>query len=174
MVIGRSDEQQNPSDSMAPTTPRHCLVLLGGTHLGQRPYAAQKAGHMTAIASNIRISPRLDLAPKGPFSNRVSLVNSLLLTSATVPGSRFSPRSEDIRRNIWSEAQALQCPQRAHVAFTRPNGLPRSQPAPSPRRATITSETRPGWILLKRGSGGRGLLGPAERLPRAPHAVQDY
>jgi hypothetical protein len=25
-----------------------------------------------------------------------------------------------IRRNIWSEAQALQCPQRACVAFTRP------------------------------------------------------
>jgi hypothetical protein len=72
---------------------------------------------------------------------------------------------KDIRRNIWFEAQALQCPQRAHVAVTRPNGLPRSQLAPSPRRATITSETRPGWILLKRGSGGRGLLGPAERLP---------
>jgi hypothetical protein len=43
------------------------------------------------------------------------------------------------RRNIWSEAQALQCPQRAHVERTRPNGLPRSWPAPSPRWATLTS-----------------------------------
>ena len=41
MVIGRSDEQQSPSDSMAFTTPRECLALLGGTHLGQRPCTAQ-------------------------------------------------------------------------------------------------------------------------------------
>ena len=41
MVIGRSDEQQSPSDSTAPTTPRNCLALLGGTHLGQRPCAVQ-------------------------------------------------------------------------------------------------------------------------------------
>ena len=41
MVIGRSDEQQSPSDLMAFTTPRECLALLGGTHLGQRPCAAQ-------------------------------------------------------------------------------------------------------------------------------------
>ena len=40
------------------------------------------------------------------------------------------------RRNIWSEAQALQCPQRAHLEYMRPNGLPRSLPAPSPRWAT--------------------------------------
>ena len=53
MVIGRSDEQQSPSDSMAFTTPRDCLALLGGTHLGQRSHAAQidrthdrnRAGH---------------------------------------------------------------------------------------------------------------------------------
>jgi hypothetical protein len=41
MVIGRSDEQLNPPDSMALTTPRECLVLLGGTHLGHRLSAAQ-------------------------------------------------------------------------------------------------------------------------------------
>ena len=41
MVIGRSDKQQSPSDSMAFTTPRECLALLGGTHLGQRPCAVQ-------------------------------------------------------------------------------------------------------------------------------------
>jgi hypothetical protein len=41
MVIGRSDEQQSPSDSLAFITPRECLALLGGTHLGQRSSAAQ-------------------------------------------------------------------------------------------------------------------------------------
>lgn len=41
MVIGRSDEQQSPPDSMAFTTPQKCLALLGGTHLGQRPRAAR-------------------------------------------------------------------------------------------------------------------------------------
>jgi len=172
MAIGRTDERQNPLIPVAETCRRVVWMSLADPIWASGHRLASKAGHMTAFEPT-PIS-RKTLEPYGPFSNRVSLVNSLLLTSATVPGSRFSPRSEDIRRNIWSEAQALQCPQRAHVAFTRPNGLPRSQPAPSPRRATITSETRPGWILLKRGSGGRGLLGPAERLPRAPHAVQDY
>jgi len=42
MVIGRSDEQQSPSDSLAFITPRECLALLGGTHLGQRSSAAQR------------------------------------------------------------------------------------------------------------------------------------
>ena len=75
MVIGRSDEQQSQPDSMALTTPRKCLALLGGTHLGQRSWAARKAGHMIAIASNTATFPRTRLAPKGPFSNRISIVN---------------------------------------------------------------------------------------------------
>jgi hypothetical protein len=33
------------------------------------------------------------------------------------------------------DAQALQCPQRAHTEYVRPNGHPRSLPAPSPRWA---------------------------------------
>src|SRR5919206_933781 len=55
------------------------------------------------------------------------------------------------RRNIWSEAQALQCPQRAHMEHMRPNGLPRSRPAPSPRRATLTSALTLGWISSRCG-----------------------
>ena len=50
--------------------------------------------------------------------------------------SRFSPRSGNSRRNIWSEARALQCPQRAYTEYAPPNGHPRSLPAPSPRWAT--------------------------------------
>lgn len=41
MVIGRSDKQQSPSHSMAFTTPRECLALLGRTYLGQQSCAAQ-------------------------------------------------------------------------------------------------------------------------------------
>ena len=55
---------------------------------------------------------------------------------AGAAGSRFSPRSGSSCRNIWSEAQALQCPQRAHTEYVSPNGHPRSLPAPSPRWAT--------------------------------------
>src|SRR5450756_134154 len=130
MAIGRTDERQNPLIPVAATCRRVVWMSLADPIWASGHRLASKAGHMTAFEPT-PIS-RKTLEPYGPFSNRVSLVNSLLLTSATVPGSRFSPRSEDIRRNIWSEAQALQCPQRAHVAFTRPNGLPRSQPAPSP------------------------------------------
>jgi hypothetical protein len=65
---------------------------------------------------------------------RMRNVYNLLLLHT--PRSRFSPRSGSSRRNIWSEAQALQCPQRAHTDYVRPNGHPRSLPAPSPRWAT--------------------------------------
>jgi hypothetical protein len=45
-----------------------------------------------------------------------------------------------VRRNIWSEAQALQCPQRARMIFDAAQGPPAQLPAPSPRRAIVTSE----------------------------------
>ena len=45
-----------------------------------------------------------------------------------------------IRRNIWFEARALQCSQRARIVFDAAQGPPAQPPAPSPRRATITSE----------------------------------
>jgi hypothetical protein len=38
----------------------------------------------------------------------------------------------------------------------------------------LTSETTLGWIQVKVSSAGRRLLGPAEWLPRPPHAVQDH
>src|SRR5690242_8560476 len=40
-----------------------------------------------------------------------------------------------IRRNIWSEVQALQCPQRARMVFYASQGPLSQPPAPSPRRA---------------------------------------
>jgi len=68
-----------------------------------------------------------------------------------------------IRRNIWSEAQALQCPQRACVIDTAQG--PRSQPpVPSPRWATITSVAKRGWISLKTSLGSHLQFRPAERF----------
>src|ERR1700722_9428270 len=78
-----------------------------------------------------------------------------------------------VRRNIWSEAQALQCPQRARMALYAAQGPPAQPPAPSPRRATITSEATTGWISVRDSSGGRRLLGPTEWLDPAPDAVHD-
>ena len=53
-----------------------------------------------------------DAVEERPFSNRVSFVNGffLLLPRVTV---LFAVGI--IRRNIWSEAQVLQCPQRAGI-----------------------------------------------------------
>src|SRR5262249_44744562 len=85
----------------------------------------------------------------GAFSNRVPLVNSLLLFFCCRTGATVLSAVGRIRRNIWFEAQALQCPQRAHIVFMSTTGShclyvaqgPLAQPpAPSPHRATVTSE----------------------------------
>jgi hypothetical protein len=74
------------------------------------------------------------------FSNRVSLVNGLLLP----PWVTVLFAVEIVRRNIWFEARAPQGPQRANaVASLRPD--PRSRPYLRPG-ATITSVTLLGWI----------------------------
>ena len=78
---------------------------------------------MIAIDPPVRILT-FHLASEGPFSNRASFVNSLFLLFVAAPGSWFSPRSERVRRNIWSEAQALQCPQRARMISYAAQGPP--------------------------------------------------
>lgn len=69
MVIGRSDEQQNPPDSMALTTPRECLVLLGGTHLGQRLPAARTGRTHDRNRIEHQTSFKEPLAPRGPSTH---------------------------------------------------------------------------------------------------------
>ena len=80
------------------------------------------------------------LASKGPFSNRVSLVNSLLLSSVAAPGSRFSPRSEGSAATSGSKYK--RCNVHNGLAWCRyvAQGPPAQPPAPSPRWATITPE----------------------------------
>ena len=78
---------------------------------------------------------------QGSFSNRAFSVNYYFPSSFGCLARVTVLSAVGVcRRNIWSEAQALQCPQRTRMRRTRPNGLPRSQPAPSPRWATFTPE----------------------------------
>jgi hypothetical protein len=63
----------------------------------------------------------------GAFSNRVSFVNGFL---APPPVTVISAVGI-IRRNIWSEAQVLQCPQRASVQCAAQGPLSQP-PVPSP------------------------------------------
>ena len=69
-----------------------------------------------------------------------SLVNSLLLSSVAAPGSRFSPRSEGSAATSGSKHR--RCNVHNGLAWCRyvAQGPPAQPPAPSPRRATITSE----------------------------------
>ena len=52
--------------------------------------------------------------------------------------------------------------------------LPSQPPAPSPRRATITSGATLRMDLGEGASNRRWLLGPAEGLARTPYAVHDH
>jgi hypothetical protein len=56
MIIGRSDDPENPARVTGAPTPRACLGLDRGTHLGQRHAPHQQAGHMTAHRTEQTIS----------------------------------------------------------------------------------------------------------------------
>ena len=65
---------------------------------------------MTA-ADPIRSKRQKSACHGGPFSNRVSFVNGFLSPPRVTVLSAVGV----IRRNIWSEIQVLQCPQRAGI-----------------------------------------------------------
>jgi hypothetical protein len=113
MMIGRSDDPEHPARITGVPTPRTCLGLHRGTHLGQRHVPRKQAGHMTAHRTVIDSSPVTPCTP-GPFSNRSSAVKTALLSPARV--TVLSAVSTSCR-NIWSgpEALALQGPQRAYA-----------------------------------------------------------
>ncbi len=93
MASGRTDERDIPTDAKAPGRRESVWGSLGGTHLGQRSHVPRQTGRThdrTRTACQIALKT---LAPRGPFSNRLSFVNRLLLAAVTLPGSRFSPRS---------------------------------------------------------------------------------
>ena len=141
MMIGRSDSQQNAGFLRGASTSTGRLAAGCGSHLG--PAVTDRMQRPNTRLLSTRIIRSQPLASTGPFSNRVPLVNSLLLFFCCRTGVTVLSAVGRIRRNIWFEAQALQCPQRAHIVFMWPKALLRSRlhpPAPSPRRATVTSE----------------------------------
>jgi hypothetical protein len=89
------------------------LNSAGRPHMGQRSRCrASKAGHMSAIDPLVRISlPLLNPRGRSLIASPLSIAACFLfvcLTGVTVLSAVGS-----VRRNIWFEAQALQCPQRA-------------------------------------------------------------
>lgn len=139
MVIGRSDERNTPDDARAHCDTAWLLRVRSRKPSGPAVMTPhRKAGHMIAPDP----APTLlqsALETRGPFSNRASLVNSLL-SFCCRPGVTVLSAVGVVRRNIWSEAQALQCPQRARMIFDAAQGPLAQLPAPSPRRAIVTSE----------------------------------
>jgi len=68
MMIGRSDDPEHPARITGVPTPRTCLGLDRGTHLGQRHVPRKQAGHMTAHRTVIDSSPVTPCAP-GPSTH---------------------------------------------------------------------------------------------------------
>ncbi len=93
MVIGRSDEQQSPSDSTALRRREIVWRCSAESIWASGHVPCKQAGHMIAVAPKSETFLMADLAPKGPFSNRISYVNWFILLCVAEPGSRFSPQS---------------------------------------------------------------------------------
>ena len=130
MTIGRTDDPENPV-----SVPAFEAAKLFGT--GSRNPSGpavtvprqQGRTHERNRPARQNFASALEL--KGPFSNRVSFVNSHLLSSVCLTGSRFSPRSE--MPAATSGSKHRRCNVHNGLVTKRPNGLPRSRPVPSPR-----------------------------------------
>ena len=139
-MIDRSTTRDTPIHPMA----LYLVAMLFGTHIAETILASvhvrahQQAGHMDA--SDLIKTLQNHLARRGPFSNRVSLVNGLLLSSVALPGSRFSPRSEASAATSGSKHKRCNVHNGLARCLYVAQGPPAQPPAPSPCRATITSE----------------------------------
>jgi hypothetical protein len=114
MASGRAADREDPGNSRRNEARSLDWDPISELHQGQRSYAPhQRAGHMTAPDhSASAASNSLARGGRSLIASPLSIASCFFVA---VPGSRFSPRSEGIRRNIWFEAQALQCPQRARM-----------------------------------------------------------
>src|ERR1700748_3845481 len=93
MTIGRTDDPEGPSRVSAFQAAR--LFGTGSRNpSGPAVTVPRQQGRTHERNRPARQNLASALEPKGPVSYRVPLFNSLLLFSAAVPGSRFSPRSE--------------------------------------------------------------------------------
>src|SRR6516164_2496214 len=118
-------------------------------------------------------SPKILLALMEAFSNRISFVNWILLFLLPYRGHGSLRGRKGPPQHLVRSTGAAMSTTGSHGSHAA-QGPPSQSPAPSPRRATITSGSTPGWMLVSVTSDGGRLLGPAEWLPRPPHAVQDH
>src|SRR5947208_2117075 len=130
MIIGRSDSWQDAVFLLGALTPTGRLAARCGSHLGQRSSTASKGRTHGALSTRFHHAQPLQ---PGGRSLIAAPTSTAFFCPSALPGVTVLSAVGVCRRNIWSEAQALQCPQRAHAETARPNGLPRSWPAPSPR-----------------------------------------
>jgi hypothetical protein len=144
MTIGRTDDPESPSRVSAFKAAR----LFGtGSRNPSGPAVTvprqQGRTHERNRPARQNFASALEL--KGPFSNRVSFVNSHLLSSVCLTGSRFSPRSE------MSAATSGSKHRRCNVH----NGLAHNQAAQRPLSQSsctlapwATHPVEAGWVLL--------------------------
>jgi hypothetical protein len=137
----RAETSQTTGHNGASTA---CQPPLAADRRGQAPKPQSGASQTPGLRSTISSGTMRTAVLADKRHLAMTERQLLTFTSVATPGSRFSPRSGSSRRNIWSEAQALPCPQRAHTQYVRPNGHPRSLPAPSPRWATHHPRLRNG------------------------------
>src|SRR6516164_10055134 len=117
-------------------------------------------------------SPKILLALMEAFSNRISVVNwiLLLLWPHRAHGS-LRGRKGPSQHLVRSAGAAMSTAgSRGVLRGPRPSVAVACTLAPS---GNLPSEATPGWILVKVSSDGCRLLGPVEWLPRPPHAVQN-
>jgi hypothetical protein len=142
-------------------------TILASGHV--RPHT--QAGHM--IASDPIKSLLNDLARRRPFSNRVCLVKWILTASLPYRG-HGSLRGRKVPPQYLVRSTGTAMSTTGSPIFCAAQGLPSQLTAPSPRWATIKSEATSGSISMEVSLGSGGHLGPAERLSRAPDAMQDH
>ena len=110
MTNGRAVERVDPKKSRRIQAQSDDRDPFRELHQGQRPYAPhERAGHMTAPDRSVKTEPN-------PFAGGGrSLIASPLSMALLPPRVTVLSAVGIFRRNIWFEAQALQCPQRADV-----------------------------------------------------------
>ena len=132
MASGRAADREDPQNSGRRAARSLDRDPTSELHQGQRSDAPhRRAGHMTA-PDNFAETLLNILRRRGPFSNRISVVNCILIASVAAPGSRFSPRSE--RSAATSGSKRGRCNVHSGLAwcFTQPKALRRSRLHPRP------------------------------------------
>src|ERR1700760_2043490 len=122
MTIGRTDDPESPPRVSALVKAARLFGTGSRNPSGPAVTVPRRQGRTHERNRPARQNLASGLEPKGPFSNRVSFVNSHLLSLVCLTGSRFSPRSE------MSAATSGSKHRRCNVH----NGLARKQAAQRP------------------------------------------